>query len=303
MKFVKKSLSTILMISIIVSMLITTASAGNIAYGAGTVDCTGLNVRSSASTSSSIVTTIRNGDIVVILEKTNSTWYKINFKGTVGYLAARYLKDVLTAENFSATGTICGNGVRMRSTPSTSGNIIDTYSTGDTLAVIGINNGWYKLNDGGKVGYIRSDLVEIVSESASYTTATATSSSSLGQEIADYALQYVGYRYVYGAESPSVGFDCSGFVYYVYGQFGYNLSRTASQQYKSNGVSVSKSELQTGDLVFFSSNGGYSVTHVGLYIGNNKFVHASTSSTGVIISSLDSAYYTRVWYAGKRIIG
>ena len=64
---------------------------------------------------------------------------------------------------------------------------------------------------------------------------------------------------------------------------------------------VSKSELQPGDLVFFSSNGS-SVTHVGIYIGNGQFVHASTSKTGVIISNLSSAYYLRVWFGAKRIL-
>ena len=143
--------------------------------------------------------------------------------------------------------------------------------------------------------------MDITGRSSSVSSYTSSGSSSLGQEIANLALSFEGYDYVYGAESPSVGFDCSGLVYYVYGQFGYSLSRTASQQYKNNGVSVSKDELQQGDLVFFSSN-GYSVTHVGIYIGDGQFVHASTSTTGVIISDLDSSYYTRVWFGATRIV-
>jgi uncharacterized protein YgiM (DUF1202 family) len=292
------------MISIIASVLMTTAFAGSIAYGAGTVSATGLNVRSGAGTSNSIITTVSNGDIVVILEKTSDTWYKINFQGTEGYVDSQYLKDVLTAENFSAYGALNDTNVRMRSTPSLSGEILGLYSVGTTLPVIGINNGWYKVKDGDKVGYIRSDLIDIVSDCTTERAVVAVSSgtTSLGEEIAEYAQGVVGYRYVYGAESPSVGFDCSGLVYYVYGQFGYCLSRGASSQYRNNGTSISKSDLIPGDLVFFSSNGGVSVTHVGIYIGNNQFVHASTSSTGVIISSLTSAYYTRVWYGAKRII-
>ena len=188
---------------------------------------TGLNVRSGPGTTNSIITTISNGDIVVILEKTSDIWYKINAQGTEGYVAARYLKDVLTAENFSAYGALADRNVRMRNAPSLSGDIIGMYSTGTTLPVIGINSGWYKLRDGDKVGYIRSDLINIVSgcdtERAVATVSGGT--TSLGREIADYAQGFVGYRYVYGAESPSVGFDCSGLVYYVYGQFGYSLSR------------------------------------------------------------------------------
>ncbi len=117
-----------------------------------------------------------------------------------------------------------------------------------------------------------------------------------------YALQFVGCPYVYGGSSPATGFDCSGFAYYIYGKFDYGLLRTASQQYRSNGVSVSKSQLLPGDLVFFSSNGGRSVTHVGIYVGGSRFVHASTWSTGVIISDLTSSYYIDAYYGAKRIV-
>jgi cell wall-associated NlpC family hydrolase len=91
-------------------------------------------------------------------------------------------------------------------------------------------------------------------------------------------------------------------VYYVFRQFDYSVTRTASSQYSHDGTKISKSELQPGDLVFFSSNGGYNVTHVGIYIGNNEFVHASTPKIGVVVSSLDSTYYTNVWYGAKRVL-
>ena len=100
--------------------------------------------------------------------------------------------------------------------------------------------------------------------------------------------------------SPS-GFDCSGFVGYVYKQNGYSLKRVASDIYYNNGVSVSKSELQAGDLVFFS-NSSESVGHVGIYIGGNQMIHASTSRTGVIISDLGSSYYIQHYVGAKRII-
>jgi cell wall-associated NlpC family hydrolase len=101
---------------------------------------------------------------------------------------------------------------------------------------------------------------------------------------------------------PPGGFDCSGLVYYVFHHFDYNVTRTASSQYAQDGYKVLKSELLPGDLVFFSSNGGYSVTHVGIYIGDGQFVHASCPKAGLIISSLDSDYYTQAWYGAKRVI-
>lgn len=124
---------------------------------------------------------------------------------------------------------------------------------------------------------------------------------SVGQEIAEFASQYDGYKYVYGAAKPSVGFDCSGLVYYVYGQFGYTLPRTASMQYR-DGATVEKSELQPGDLVFFATYGGRSVTHVGIYIGNNEFINATSTGHGVKICNLDDSYWSKAWVGAKRII-
>lgn len=122
-----------------------------------------------------------------------------------------------------------------------------------------------------------------------------------GQTIAEYAKQYDGVRYVYGAESPKHGFDCSGLVYHVYTHFGFALPRRASVQYK-NGVSVGQPDLQPGDLVFFDTNGGSrSISHVGIYIGDGQFIHASTSR-GVMISRLDDNYWSKAYYGAKRII-
>ena len=114
-----------------------------------------------------------------------------------------------------------------------------------------------------------------------------------------YALQYKGYPYVYATAGPN-SFDCSGFTSYVYAHFGYTLNRSSKDQIK-NGVAVSKSELQPADILLFSRD-GTRVTHVGLYIGEGKFIHASTSTTGVIISDLNSTYYTTHYFAARRII-
>ena len=117
--------------------------------------------------------------------------------------------------------------------------------------------------------------------------------------IVDFALQYVGYPYVYGTAGPDT-FDCSGFTYYVYAHFGYSLNRSSRDQV-NNGVAVSKDQLQPGDLVFFSTNGSYP-THVGLYIGDGNIVHASTPQDGVKISSLDTSYYVENYFAARRIL-
>ena len=113
-----------------------------------------------------------------------------------------------------------------------------------------------------------------------------SSSSDLGQQIASYAVQFVGNPYVYGGTSLTNGADCSGFVQSVFANFGIGLSRTAASQ-ASGGTSVSLDSLQAGDLLFYASSG--SIDHVALYIGGGQIVHAANSASGIIISN---AYYS-----------
>lgn len=114
-----------------------------------------------------------------------------------------------------------------------------------------------------------------------------------GEDIVAYAKTFIGCPYVYGGTSPS-GFDCSGFTQYVYKHFGYSISRTSSSQ-RSDGISVKKADLIAGDIVCFNG-------HVGIYVGNNKFVHAENPANGVKISSLAETYYTNNYITARRII-
>lgn len=104
--------------------------------------------------------------------------------------------------------------------------------------------------------------------------------------VVSYALQFRGNPYVYGGTSLTNGADCSGFVQSIYKHFGVSLPRTASAQ-ASAGRYVSWGDLQPGDLVFYSGNGGQSVTHVAIYIGNSQIIHASTPSGGIKTSSVN----------------
>ena len=123
-------------------------------------------------------------------------------------------------------------------------------------------------------------------ETEAPATEESSSSSDLGQQIASYAVQFVGNPYVYGGTSLTNGADCSGFVQSVFANFGIGLSRTAASQ-ASGGTSVSFDSLQAGDLLFYSSSG--SIDHVALYIGGGQIVHAANSASGIIISN---AYYS-----------
>jgi len=122
-----------------------------------------------------------------------------------------------------------------------------------------------------------------------------TEVSARANNVVDYALNYVGYPYVWGAAGPRA-FDCSGFVMYVYGKYGVGLPHQSGSQFGC-GSSVAKSALSPGDLVFFNTYG--SISHVGIYIGGGRFVHAASSKTGVIVSDLTEGYYA-ARYAGAR---
>lgn len=118
-----------------------------------------------------------------------------------------------------------------------------------------------------------------------------------GSSVVNYAKKFLGRPYVWGAEGPR-SFDCSGFTQYVYKAHGVYLPHYTGYQVKK-GSAISKSNLNLGDLIFFNTDGSFS--HVGIYIGSGKFIHASSGSRKVTISSLNGSYY-RSRYAGARRI-
>lgn len=119
------------------------------------------------------------------------------------------------------------------------------------------------------------------------------------EDVEDIAKSLLGVRYVYGGTTTS-GLDCSGFVQFVYKKMGVVLPRTASQQARV-GLSVSKDELRKGDLVFFETVSA-GISHVGIYIGDGQFIHASSSKKKVTVSSLDSGYYSTRYRGAVRIL-
>jgi peptidoglycan DL-endopeptidase CwlO len=132
------------------------------------------------------------------------------------------------------------------------------------------------------------------SASSSSTQAVTGAPSSKYGGVVGVAMQYLGTPYVYGGESPS-GFDCSGFVMYVFSRVGVSLPRVVSAQYAA-GVPVARSEMEPGDLVFFNSLG-----HVGIYIGGNQFIHSPHTGDVVKISSI-TGYYSSGFVGARRIL-
>ena len=226
------------------------------------VSGTSVNVRSQASKSSEVVAVLTTNNEVTVTGESGE-WYIVSINGTKAYIA----KTLLSTTKKEVT--------------SRSSNSVQEASASSTQAVSAT-----------------AQATSVQSTETTVPETTTTASSSTGEAVVAYAKQFVGYPYVYGANGPN-SFDCSGFAQYVYKHFGYSLNRTASAQ-SSNGVAVSKSNLQPGDLVFFNTSGG--ISHVGIYIGGDQFVHASTSNTGVIISSLSSSYYQQRYVTARRIV-
>ena len=123
-------------------------------------------------------------------------------------------------------------------------------------------------------------------------------SSYISRRVISTAMQYIGVPYVFGGTTP-YGFDCSGFVQYVFAHAGISLPRTADVQYEV-GLPISTADLMPGDAVFFTTY-TYGASHVGIYLGDGNFIHAS-SSRGVTISSLSSAYYSTHYIGARRML-
>lgn len=283
----------------------------------GTVNTEGsyLRLRSEASTKGFVLRNLAHSTQVEVLEKLDNGWCRVSCDGVTGYVSGKYLTiaeeaaqaevpenavalaeapaEAQSDEAAQAGGEealyikITTGTLNVRSGPSTEYDKVGTLHSGRVVQVLETLEGWYRIEE----GYISSE----------YAVQADPSQVSKGQEIADYALQFLGYRYVHGGTSPK-GFDCSGLTTYVYKQFGYTLNRTCSGQL-DNGTPVSMSELQPGDIVIFrKGNSSKKATHVGLYIGNNQFIHASTPTKGVIISKMSDSYYTSGFVGGRRIV-
>ncbi len=122
------------------------------------------------------------------------------------------------------------------------------------------------------------------------------------KKLLDYAKFFKGGKYVWGGTTPK-GFDCSGYVQYLYKKHGINLPRTAWSQSKK-GLAVSKENLQKGDLLFFLTDKkrGIPVTHVGIYLGNGEFIHAASKKKGIIISPITHGSYAETFVSARRVI-
>ena len=272
-----------------------TIGASAATLGAGTVTADALRLRSTPATEGEILATVSSGTSVVVLDEAEDGWYKVNYNSVEGYMSGEYLDVATKAETDLGYGKVDADGstLNMRAGASTSFDSLCSIPSGTVLELEGVYEGWYKVTYAGNTGYVSSEYIAITTEPA------AAASSALGEQLVALAKQYLGTPYVLGGNGPS-SFDCSGFTKYIYAQFGYSLNRTATDQLQ-NGVSISRDELQPGDLVFFRYRTSKPVSHVGIYIGGGEFIHASTNRYVVQIDQMNSGHYDNVYVYARRV--
>ena len=304
----------------------------------GTVREEGLQLRDGPGTNYIALTKLDSNMQLDLLESYDG-WFHVGVPGGLdGWVKGEFLniqsgvlERIAVAEAIpdaspDMVGRINDNKVNLRKGPDSRYSKVQTVNSGLSVNVIGKYKDWIqvKLNDGSKA-WIFSDLINISSHvqrriptTSNFPALPKTSNGTVARssgnsanlanipasgDVASFAVQFVGYPYRWGAASPSRGFDCSGLTSYVYAQHGVRLPRTAASQY-STGVGArigSIDSLAPGDLVFFAGTGGHrGISHVAIYIGGGRIVHAMTPRLGVQVSNMYDRYWSSHFVGGIR---
>lgn len=289
-----------------------------------------INVRGEADENSLILAQIGEGEQVTVLETTDNGWHKVYFGDNydVGYVSAQYItigdmvaRKQVNEKRASRIASVVKNAkittseaaVAVKLLPDEESETLTTLANNASCKIISGGTNWTKIivSATNEIGYVRtSNIAEIVPPAAKTTktaktgakTATISGQTSAGSgngsKLVAQASKYIGTRYVYGGTSPS-GFDCSGLVQYSLRKLGVSVGRSSSAQY-GYGTSVSRSNLQPGDLVFFSRGGG--ISHVAIYAGNGQVIHAPRAGRTVCYQSLSSLTGSMRYVGAKRVL-
>lgn len=191
-------------------------------------------------------------------------------------------------------GYVNCNLLNVRVSPDLSSKIVTQLPYGSKLEIIYTDLGWYNVRmEDGVTGFVFAPYIT----KADVVIATP---NSIASDVASDAYKYIGYRYVYGTAGPST-FDCSGFTSYLYKKYGVSLPRSSNSQ-GYFGTYVEKGNLLPGDIVCFSNRKDRKINHVGIYVGNGQFIHASTSTRGVVIDNLSENYYVNHYISARRVV-
>ena len=251
-----------------------------------------LNIRERASTEGKLVGKFPANAACEIVS-TEGDWSYIQSGEVEGYVLTEYLltgddawdKAIELAEYVATSNT---GGLRVRVEPNTDCEIIYQLADGEEVAILDNtqNDEWIKVDVDGDEGYVSAEYVDV---DLSLKTAMTLTEARYGEGVSDvrsalcdYALQFVGNRYVWGGTSLTNGVDCSGFTMQIMAKYGVYLSHSSRAQ-ANEGTKISTSELKPGDLIFYGK--GSTINHVAIYIGGGQIVHASNKRDGIKISN------------------
>ncbi len=248
-----------------------------------------LNVRKEASTDSELVGKMKDGTALEIIS-VDGEWIKMSSGDVNGYVKSEY---VLTGDEayeaaageVTTIATVNTTTLYARQEPSTDSKIFYLLSNGEKFEVTNDLDEWKEIKVDEDTVYVSSEFVDTKQELPTALTMTEVKYgegvSDVRVDLVNYATQFVGNPYVWGGVSLTNGCDCSGFVLSVYSHYGIGLPHSSRSQ-SGYGKSISASEAKPGDLFFYGSG---SISHVAIYIGNGRIVHASNHRDGIKISS------------------
>ena len=265
-----------------------------------------------------VIATLSQDTVVAVLNN-SSSWYKVVANGKEGYVSGEYLTGTTTTDfSLGKAKIVCDTTVNFRSQPNTSSSVLASLKNGTVVDVTGVQSNWFKVTYNGKTGYVHPDYISFsVTEGTSSNSGSSSANNSSSEtivpsanavaytgtsekraEVLEYAAQFLGTPYVYGGSTPS-GFDCSGFTSYVFANTVGTIPRVAQSQFDAT-TRVSLEDLEPGDLVFFGSSPS-SISHVGIYVRDDTFIHSPHTGEVVKYESLSGTYLTR-FQGGGRVI-
>ncbi len=250
-----------------------------------------LNIRSEPREDGDIIGKMTSKSAGEILETSeDGKWYKIKSGPVTGYVSADYIltgqaaKDeaLQVAELMAIVST---DRLNAREQPTQDSKIWTQISNNERYPVTEQLDGWVGIELDTSTAYVSTDYVDVryaLPEAVKFSPLDGN--QSLRNKMVNYGLQFVGHRYVWGGNDPHTGADCSGFVKYVYSHVaGITLPRTSREQARQ-GTPIKSSQMRPGDLIFYA-NGGGTINHVAMYIGNGQIVHAASRRSGIKIST------------------